>query len=90
VSCVIAHSFARIFYRNAFNMGLPILECPEAAENIAPGDEVTVDLDAGRIINNTRGETYQAQPVPHFMQILLRAGGLIHYVRQQLAHGLDH
>jgi len=90
VSCVIAHSFARIFYRNAFNMGLPILECPEAAENIAPGDEIAVDLDAGRIINNTRGETYQAQPVPHFMQILLRAGGLIHYVRQQLAHGLDH
>lgn len=89
VSCVIAHSFARIFYRNAFNMGLPILECPEAAESIAPGDEIAVDLDAGRIINKTRGETYQAQPVPHFMQTLLRAGGLIHYVRQQLAHGLD-
>lgn len=89
VSCVIAHSFARIFYRNAFNMGLPILECPEAAESIAPGDEIAVDLDAGRILNKTRGETYQAQPVPHFMQTLLRAGGLIHYVRQQLAHGLD-
>jgi 3-isopropylmalate/(R)-2-methylmalate dehydratase small subunit len=89
VSCVIAHSFARIFYRNAFNMGLPILECPEAAENIAAGDEIEVDLDAGRIINQTRGQTYQAQPVPDFMQMLLRAGGLMSYVRQQIAHGLD-
>jgi 3-isopropylmalate/(R)-2-methylmalate dehydratase small subunit len=88
-SCVIAHSFARIFYRNAFNMGLPILECPEAAENIAAGDEIEVDLDAGRITDKTRGQTYQAQPVPDFMQILLRAGGLMSYVRQQIAHGLD-
>jgi 3-isopropylmalate/(R)-2-methylmalate dehydratase small subunit len=84
VGCVIAHSFARIFYRNAFNMGLPILECPEAAEEIATGDDVEIDPDNGHVINHTRGETYQAQPIPPFMQQLLAAGGLIPYVQQQL------
>jgi 3-isopropylmalate dehydratase small subunit len=87
VSCVIAHSFARIFYRNAFNMGLPILESPEAAAAIATGDEVEVDLDGGTILNRTRGESYQAQPVPPFMQKLLEAGGLMEYVKGQMAQG---
>jgi len=85
VSCVIAHSFARIFYRNAFNMGLPILESPEAAAAIATGDEVEVDLDQGLIINRTRQQRYTAQPVPPFMQELLRAGGLMSYVQKQAA-----
>ena len=84
VGCVIAHSFARIFYRNAFNMGLPILECPEAAEAISAGDDLEIDLDGGHVINRTRGETYQAQPIPPFMQQLLQAGGLIPYVQRQL------
>jgi 3-isopropylmalate/(R)-2-methylmalate dehydratase small subunit len=85
VSCVVAHSFARIFYRNAFNMGLPILESPEAAAAIATGDEVEIDLDMGVIINHTRRRSYTAQPVPPFMQELLQAGGLMNYVRNQTA-----
>lgn len=83
LSCVIAHSFARIFYRNAFNMGLPILECPEAAAAIETGDEVEVDLDEGVIVNLTRNKSYRAQAIPPFMQELLKAGGLMPYVRQQ-------
>ena len=86
VSCVIAHSFARIFYRNAFNMGLPILECPEAAEKIQTGDELELDLDSGMIVNKTRNETYHAQAIPPFMQELIAAGGLIEYVRQQTSN----
>jgi 3-isopropylmalate/(R)-2-methylmalate dehydratase small subunit len=85
VGCVIAHSFARIFYRNAFNMGLPILESPEAAAAIATGDEVEVELDQGLIINRTRQQRYTAQPVPPFMQELLQAGGLMNYVQKQAA-----
>ena len=85
VGCVIAHSFARIFYRNAFNMGLPILESPEAAAAIATGDEVEVDLDQGLIVNRTRQQRYMAQPVPPFMQELLQAGGLMNYVQKQAA-----
>ena len=85
VSCVIAQSFARIFYRNAFNMGLPILECPEAAAALQTGDEVEVDLDTGIIVNHSRKATYQAQSVPPFMQHLLQAGGLMAYVREQMA-----
>lgn len=85
ISCVIAASFARIFYRNAFNMGLPILECPEAAAAIQTGDELQVDLDRGVILNRTRQETYEAQPIPPFMQRLLAAGGLIPYVREQMS-----
>jgi 3-isopropylmalate dehydratase small subunit len=85
VSCVIAQSFARIFYRNAFNMGLLILECAEAAAGIETGDEVEVDIDQGLIYNRTRRQTYQAQPIPPFMQRLVQAGGLIPYVRQQMA-----
>ena len=87
VGCVIAHSFARIFYRNAFNMGLPILECPEAAAALETGDEVEVDLDKGLIVNHSRQATYQAQPVPPFMQRLLQAGGLMAYVREQMIQG---
>ncbi len=85
VSCVIAHSFARIFYRNAFNMGLPILECPEAAARIETGDALEVDLDSGSIVNLTRNESYRAQAIPPFMQKLIEAGGLIEYVREQMA-----
>ena len=85
VSCVVAHSFARIFYRNAFNMGLPILECPEGAERIQTGDELEIDLDSGVIENHTRKETYRAQAIPPFMQKLIKAGGLIEYVREQMS-----
>ncbi len=84
VSCVVAHSFARIFYRNAFNMGLPILECPEGAEDILAGDELEIDLDEGIIVNRTRNRTYRAQAIPPFMQKLIEAGGLIEYVRSQM------
>ena len=87
VGCVIAQSFARIFYRNAFNMGLPILECPQAAAAIESGDEVEVDLGLGVIINHTRQQEYQAHPVPPFMQQLLQAGGLMAYVDRQLRAG---
>jgi len=85
VSCVVAHSFARIFYRNAFNMGLPILECPEGADRIQTGDELEIDLDSGVIENRTRKETYQAQAIPPFMQKLIEAGGLMEYVREQMS-----
>lgn len=84
ISCVIADSFARIFYRNSLNTGLPILECPEAAKRIENGDELEVDLDDGIIVNRTRNETYRAQPIPPFMQKLIRAGGLMEYVREQM------
>jgi 3-isopropylmalate dehydratase small subunit len=85
VGCVIAHSFARIFYRNAFNTGLPILECPEGAERIRTGDELGIDFDSGIIENYTRDETYRAEAIPPFMQKLLAAGGLMEYVREQAA-----
>jgi 3-isopropylmalate/(R)-2-methylmalate dehydratase small subunit len=85
VSAVIAESFARIFYRNSFNKGLPILEAPEAVAGIQSGDEVEVDLDQGLIKNLTSGITYQAQPTPPFMRELLDAGGLVPYVRNKAA-----
>ncbi len=84
ISAVIAGSFARIFYRNSFNMGLPILESPEAAAAIETGDELEIDLEKGAIINCASGESYQAQPVPRFMQSLLDAGGLVPYVQKKL------
>ncbi|MBS4022100.1 MAG: 3-isopropylmalate dehydratase small subunit [Dethiobacter sp.] len=87
ISCVIAHSFARIFYRNAINIGLPILECPEAAEAVAEGDEVSIDLANGRITNLSSGAVYQAVPFPPFMQELMDKGGLIPYVRWRLKKG---
>lgn len=83
VSCVIACTFARIFYRNAINIGLPILECPEAAMDIAAGDRVEVDFDSGLITNLTSGHTYQAQPYPEFMQRIIAEGGLVGYLKAQ-------
>lgn len=83
VSCVIAETFARIFYRNAINIGLPIVECPEASKEIAAGDEVEVDFDSGMIYNRTRGTQFQGQAFPEFMQKIIRAEGLIHYINQQ-------
>ena len=75
--CVIAKSFARIFYRNAINIGLPILECEQAAEEIRAGDEVSVDFDTGVITNVTTGKTYQAEPFPAFIQNIIQKGGLL-------------
>ena len=75
--CVIAKSFARIFYRNAINIGLPILECEEAAEAIAAGDEVSVDFDTGVITDITTGQTFQAEPFPEFIQNIIQKGGLL-------------
>ncbi len=83
VSCVIAVSFARIFYRNAFNMGLPILECPEAVREAGQGDTFSVCLETGEIHNVTRGRSYQAAPVPPFMIELLQSGGLMGYVKKR-------
>ena len=77
VSCVIAKSFARIFYRNAINMGLPILECPEACDGIANGDCVCVDADTGVITNETTGKSWAAQPFPPFIQEIIEDGGLV-------------
>lgn len=77
VSCVIAKNFARIFYRNSLNIGLPILECPEAGDDIENGDEVAVDFDSGLITNITKGKTYQAEPFPPFIQNIIKKGGLL-------------
>jgi 3-isopropylmalate/(R)-2-methylmalate dehydratase small subunit len=85
VSVVIAKSFARIFYRNSFNTGLPILVAPEAAEGIKQGDELTVDLATGEIDDLTSGVKYQAQPLPPFMRELVEAGGLLPYLKQRAA-----
>lgn len=75
--CVIAKSFARIFYRNAINIGLPILECEEAAREIGANDEVSVDFDTGIITNHTTGKSYKAQPFPEFIQNIIKKGGLL-------------
>lgn len=80
VSCVIAETFARIFYRNAINIGLPIIECPEASRGIEDGDQVEVDFDSGVIYNRTRGTEFQGQAFPEFMQNIIQAGGLINYI----------
>ena len=77
IDCVIAKTFARIFYRNAINIGLPILECPEASEKIQDGDEVSIDFDSGVITNETKGETYQALTFPDFIKDIMAKGGLI-------------
>ena len=81
VACVIAATFARIFYRNALNIGLPILECPEAAKAIKAGDTVSVDFDTGVITDETTGQTFRGEPFPPFMQELIAAGGLAAYRR---------
>ncbi|MDO5142754.1 MAG: 3-isopropylmalate dehydratase small subunit [Eubacteriales bacterium] len=83
VSCVIAASFARIFYRNAINIGLPILECEAAANAIDDGDVVSVDFDTGVIVNETKGETYQAAAFPPFIQNIIQAGGLLKSLRER-------
>lgn len=83
VSCVIAPSFARIFYRNAINIGLAILECPEASEKIEAGDEVSIDFDTGLITNATKGETYQANPFPDFIKEIIQAGGLMADIKKR-------
>lgn len=81
VACVIAKSFARIFYRNAINIGLPIFECEAASDGIAAGDEVRVDFDTGLITNLTKNETYQAQPLPPFIQNIVNRGGLLNSLK---------
>ena len=85
VGCVIAKTFARIFYRNAINMGLPILECPEAADDLKTGDEIEIDFANGAIVNKTTGKTYQAEPFPPFMTNLIVSGGLMEYAKKKLA-----
>ena len=80
VSCVIAETFARIFYRNAINIGLPIIECKEASENIEAGDEVEIDFDSGVIVNKTKNQSYQGQAFPEFMQKIIKAEGLMNYI----------
>ena len=84
ISCVIASTFARIFYRNALNIGLAILECEEAAEDIKNGDEVKVDFDTGVITNITTGKSYQAQPFPPFIQNIITSGGLMSSIKDRL------
>lgn len=81
VSCVIARTFARIFYRNAINIGLPILECEAAADGISKGDQVEINFDTGVITNLTKGESYQAQPFPPFMQEIIKKGGLVNKIK---------
>lgn len=83
VSCVIAETFARIFYRNAINIGLPIIECPEAVKGIDEGDEVEIDFDSGKIIDKTKNEEYQGQAFPEFMQKIIKAEGLINYINNR-------
>jgi len=85
VSAVIAKSFARIFFRNAINVGLPILESPEAAADARPGDALEVELETGIIHNVTQGKTYQAQPFPPFLRDIIDAGGLVQFVRENAA-----
>lgn len=80
ISCVIAETFARIFYRNAINIGLPIIECEQAAKEIEAGDDVEIDFDTGIITDHTRGTSYQGQAFPEFMQKLIHAGGLMNYI----------
>lgn len=82
ISCVIASTFARIFYRNAINIGLPIIECDEAAKNISKGDEVEIDFETGIITNKTKNETYKGQPFPEFIMEIIDAGGLLNSLKK--------
>lgn len=84
ISCVIASTFARIFYRNSINTGLAIMECPEAVDAISQGDVVSVDADTGVIVDETTGQTYQAQPFPPFIREIIEAGGLINRTKAKL------
>ena len=83
ISCVIAETFARIFYRNSINIGLPIVECPEAVAGIDDGDEVSVDFDSGIITNITKGTTFKGQPFPEFMQKIIDSEGLVNYINNK-------
>ena len=83
VSCVIAKTFARIFYRNAINIGLPILECPEAVDGIKEGDTVSVDFNTGIITNETTGQKFQGEPFPEFMQNIINQNGLVNYLKNK-------
>ena len=83
VSCVIAETFARIFYRNAINIGLPIIECPAASQGIDAGDEVEIDFDSGMIYNHTKNTQFQGQAFPEFMQKIIKAEGLINYINER-------
>ena len=83
ISCVIAKTFARIFFRNAINIGLAILECPEASEKISAGDDVEVDFDTGIITNITKNETYQAEPFPDFVKEIIKSDGLMNSIRKK-------
>ena len=83
VSCVIAETFARIFYRNAINIGLPIMECKEASEKINAGDEVEINFDTGEIFDLTTGETFKGQPFPEFMQKIINSDGLLNYIKNR-------
>ncbi|MCK5218541.1 3-isopropylmalate dehydratase small subunit [bacterium] len=85
IACIVAVSFARIFYRNAFNIGLPILECPDAASETQAGQEIAIDAGQGIITNLITGKTYQVAPIPPFMQELVELGGLMEYVKKNLA-----
>lgn len=85
IACVIAETFARIFYRNAINIGLPIIECPEAAKEICAGDDVEIDFDSGMIYDRTSGKEYKGQAFPEFMQKIIQAEGLMNYINQKEA-----
>lgn len=85
IACVIAETFARIFYRNAINIGLPIIECPEAAKAIAAGDMVEIDFDSGMIYDRTSGKEFKGQAFPEFMQRIIKSEGLINYINQKEA-----
>ena len=87
VACVVAKSFARIFYRNSINVGLPILECPQVVEETEQGDHLTLDLEAGTITNERTGRTYQTSPFPAFIMGIIQAGGLVPYTRQRIEDG---
>lgn len=84
IQAVVATSFARIFYRNSFNIGLPIFESPDAVHGISEGDEIEIDADSGVIRNMTRGEEYSAKPIPDFMQELIAAGGLVEWTKKKI------
>ncbi|MDR2137246.1 MAG: 3-isopropylmalate dehydratase small subunit [Synergistaceae bacterium] len=84
VSCVVAASYARIFFRNAINIGLPILECPDAVDGIQKGDEIEIDLEKGTVADKTNGNTWTAHPFPAFLRELIDSGGLVSWVRRQM------
>ncbi|MDD4635532.1 MAG: 3-isopropylmalate dehydratase small subunit [Dehalococcoidales bacterium] len=87
VDCVIAKTFARIFFRNAINIGLPLMECPEAVDGISNGDKLEVDIAQGKIKNLTTGKSFQAKPYPDFMRGIIQSGGLIEFTRRKLGAG---